>query len=60
MVPTTAWRNLDDRLLIDIPEEPGKNKIEPGCESLEKKKQAVREKSVLEVIYLTRDMYVYK
>lgn len=59
MEPKTAWRNLDNSLLIDIPEEPGKAKIEPGSNSLEKIKQTVREKSVLEAIYLTKNMYVY-
>lgn len=58
MEPKTAWRNLDDSLLIDIPEEPGKEKIEPGSGSLEKKKQTLREQSVLQAIYFTRNMYV--
>ncbi|VVC44557.1 Hypothetical protein CINCED_3A000845 [Cinara cedri] len=56
MEPKTAWRNLDDSLLIDIPEEPGKEKIEPGSGSLEKKKQTLREQSVLQAIYFTRNM----
>lgn len=59
MEPKTSWRYLDDSLLIDIPEEPGKEKIEPGSGSQEKKKQTLREQSVLQAIYFTRNMSVY-
>lgn len=56
MEPKTAWRFLDDSILIEIPEEPGKEKIEPGSGSQEKKKQTLREQSVLQAIYFTRNM----
>lgn len=56
MESKTPWRYLDNSLLVDIPEEPGKEKIEPGSGSQEKKKQTLREQSVLQAIYFTRNM----
>lgn len=56
MEAKTAWRYLDNSLLVDVPEEPGKEKIEPGNGSQEKKKQTLREQSVLQAIYFTRNM----
>jgi len=58
MEAKTPWRYLDDSLLIDIPDEPGKEKIIPGSGSQEKKKQMLREQSVLQAIYFNRSMYV--
>lgn len=56
MEPKTAWRYLDDTLLVEVLEEPGKEKIEPGSGSQEKKKQTLREQSVLQAIYFNRKM----
>lgn len=56
MEPKTAWQYLDDTLLVDVIEEPGKEKIEPGYGSQEKKKQTLREQSVLPAIYNNRLM----
>jgi hypothetical protein len=56
MEPKIPWRYLDDSLLVDIPEEPGKEKIEPGSGSQEKKKQTLREQSILPTIYFSRNM----
>lgn len=56
MEPKTSWRYLDDSLLVDLQEELGKDKIEPGSGSQEKKKQTLREQSVLQAIYFTRNM----
>jgi len=56
MQPKTVWRCLDESLLIEILDDPGKEKIEPGCGSQEKKKQILREQSVLQAIYFTRNM----
>lgn len=56
MEPKTAWRILDNSLLIEIPDEPGKQKIEPGSGSQEKKRQNLREQSVLQAIYFSRNM----
>lgn len=56
MQPKTPWRHLDDSLLVEVPDEPGKEKIEPGSGSQEKKKQTVREQSVLQAIYFSRNM----
>ncbi|XP_050520156.1 serine/threonine-protein phosphatase 1 regulatory subunit 10-like isoform X3 [Daktulosphaira vitifoliae] len=56
MEPKTPWRYLDDLLLVDVVEEPGKEKIEPGGGSQEKKKQTLREQSVLQAIYFNRKM----
>lgn len=56
MEPKCVWRKLDDTLLIEIQDGPGKEKIEPGSCSLEKKKQTLREQSLLEAIYFTKNM----
>lgn len=56
MEPKIPWRYLDDSQLIDIPEEPGKEKIEHGSGSQEKKKQTLREQSILPAIYFSRNM----
>ncbi|XP_060876744.1 serine/threonine-protein phosphatase 1 regulatory subunit 10-like [Metopolophium dirhodum] len=56
MESKTPWRYLDDSLLVDLPEELGKEKMEHGSGSQEKKKQTLREQSVLQAIYFTRNM----
>jgi len=56
MESKTPWRYLDDSLLVDLPAELGKEKIEHGSGSQEKKKQTLREQSVLQAIYFTRNM----
>jgi len=56
MQPKTVWRYLDESLLIEVLDEHNKEKIEPGCGSQEKKKQILREQSVLQAIYFTRNM----
>lgn len=56
MEPKTPWRYLDNSLLVDVQEEPGKERIEPGSGSQEKKKQTLREQSVMPAIYFTRNM----
>eukprot|EP00102_Acyrthosiphon_pisum_P001948 XP_001942920.3 PREDICTED: putative mediator of RNA polymerase II transcription subunit 26 [Acyrthosiphon pisum] len=56
MESKTPWRYLDDSLLVDLPEELGKEKLEHGSGSQEKKKQTLREQSVLQAIYFTRNM----
>lgn len=56
MEPKTSWRYLDNSLLVEIPDEPGKQKIEPGSGSQEKKRQILREQSVLQALYFTRNM----
>lgn len=56
MQPKTTWRHLDDSLLVEIPDEIGKEKIEPGSGSVEKKKQTLREQSTLQALYFTRNM----
>lgn len=55
MQPKTTWRYLDESLLVEIPDE-AKEKIEPGSGSQEKKKQILREQSVLQAIYFSRNM----
>jgi len=56
MQPKTTWRYLDDSLLVEVPDELGKEKIEPGSGSQEKKKQTLREQSTLQALYFTRNM----
>lgn len=55
MKEKTPWRFLDKSLLVDVPKEPGKETIEPGVNSQEKIKQTLREQSILQVIYFTRN-----
>lgn len=54
--PKTAWKNLDDNMLIDIPEELGKIKIEPVRGSVKENVQTLREQSVLQDKYFTKNM----
>lgn len=56
MIEKTQWCNLNDHLLVDIAYENAMEIIVPGSRSREKKKQTLREQSVLGVIYLTRNM----
>lgn len=58
MIEKTQWCNLNDHLLVDIAYENVMEIIVPGSRSREKKKQTLREQSVLGVIYLTRNMQV--
>lgn len=56
MEAKTQWRDLDENLLIDLPDENRKKRIIPGSSSREKMKQALREQSILQVVYFTRNM----
>lgn len=53
MEAKTAWRYLDDTLLIDLPNI-GRRNIEPGCNSKEKVIQTFREHLILPVVYPTK------
>lgn len=56
MKEKTQWCDLNDHLLVEIPYENAMEIIVPGSRSREKKKQTLREKSVLGVFYLTKNM----
>lgn len=55
MKPKIPWRHLDDSLLVEIPDETFRLKIEPGSNSQEKKIQFLREKYSMPTIYFTKD-----
>jgi len=58
MCPTTPWRNLDENLLIDKPDECEKGKVIPDGGSLEQMKQTYQERYVPNEIYSKKSMYV--
>lgn len=56
MAPKTAWRVLDDNLLIDIPNKRDLKENVPARDSLEKKRQFLREREIPPVVYFFRDL----